>query len=110
MARVSAFAAALLAGTGFVGANDANAQTADDVLNKMTPEQGSSYLAGIVEGLAQARWQRDRPDETGFKCIYDWYYSDTETIHNRVTQWFGRHPDKAAGALMYVLVKQECGE
>lgn len=90
--------------------NYAVAQSADDVLNKMEPGETTSYLAGVVEGLAFARWLKDRPDQTGSKCIYDWYYeTDTETRFNRVRAWLKRHPDKGVGALMYVLIKKECG-
>jgi len=88
----------------------ANALTAGDVLNKMDPKQAIGYMDGIVEGLAFARWIKDKPSKVGMKCIYDWYYSDAEKIHGRITTWFNRHSDKPAGALMYVLTKKECGE
>lgn len=100
--------------TAMIGVNISNqvvAQTAGDVVNKMEPTHQTGYLAGIVEGLAFARWVKDKPDKTGMKCIYDWYYeSDTKTRFNRVRAWLERHPDKPPGALMYVLIKKECGE
>ena len=44
------------------GANgSAHAFTANEVLNKMKPEERQAYLAGIVDGLAQARWIKDKP-------------------------------------------------
>ena len=86
------------------------AQTADEVLNEMEPVRRTGYIAGMIEGLAIARWMKDKPDKTGMKCIYDWYYNgDTKKNFNRITQWFERHPDKPPGALLYVLIKKDCG-
>lgn len=92
-----------------VNVQQAKALTAGDVMNKMTIDQRLGYMDGIIEGLAFARWLKDKPSKVGMKCIYDWYYSDAEKIHGRITTWFNRHTDKPAGALMYVLTKKECG-
>lgn len=87
------------------------ALTADDVLNKMGPKESASYVNGIVEGLATARWLKDRPNADGAQCIYDWYYQEPITpVWNRVVAWFERHPDQSPGTLMHVLIKKECGE
>ena len=89
---------------------EANAQSARDVLTKMSTPESTSYIAGVVEGLAFARWIQDKPDKTGMSCIYDWYYGpDKEARFNRVRTWLERHPDKGVGPLMYVLIKKECG-
>ena len=87
----------------------APAQTAGDVMTKMSVEQRLSYIAGVLEGLAFARWIKDKPDKAGMKCIYDWYYRDAKKVHTGVTAWLSRHPDKLVGGLMYVLIKRECG-
>jgi len=100
----------IMAMTGITTLNQATAQSASDVLTKMKPEETTSYLAGVVEGLAAARWIKDKPDNIGMKCIYDWYYrGETEARFNRVRAWLERHPDKPVGTLMYVLIKKECG-
>ncbi len=80
---------------------------ADFVLNKMTSDQQVSFVAGVVEGLAFSRWQRDKPDRTGIQCIYAWYGKKDKWP--KIEQWFGRHPDKQVGPLLYILIKQDCG-
>ena len=90
-------------------ADAARAQTAGDVLDKMPAEQQASYIAGVIEGLAYARFLRDRPDETGMQCIYDWYYGSGAEKWGQIEQWFRRHADKPVGALVHVLTERECG-
>lgn len=92
-----------------VSPKNASALTADDVLNNMTQEQGTSYVNGVVEGLATARWYQDRPNDSGMNCIYDWYYQQPiSDSWKQVLTWLERHPDKEVGALMYVLLNQKC--
>lgn len=86
------------------------ALTAKDVLNKMNDDERFSYLAGIADGLAQARWMKDKPDDTGMKCIYDWYYKGGKRKFNQVYGLLELHPEKPTNAIMYVLIKKECGE
>ncbi|MDJ0826418.1 MAG: hypothetical protein QNJ16_13010 [Rhodobacter sp.] len=78
-------------------------------MNKMNPDERRGYLAGIVTGMAQARWIADRPDNTGSACINDWYFRGDGTAQAKVDAWFERQLDKPAGALMFVLIKKECG-
>ncbi|CTQ58135.1 hypothetical protein LA5095_01947 [Roseibium album] len=90
---------------------EARAQTAGDVLDKMSAEQSASYINGVVEGLAYARWLKDRPDQTGMRCIYDWNYGeDSEVNTQRLLTWFEQQPDKPVGALVHVMIKKDCGE
>ena len=89
--------------------NVASGQTAGDVLDRMAAEQQASYIAGVVEGLAYGRFLRDRPDETGMQCIYDWYYDSGAEKWGEIEQWFRRHADKPVGALLHVLIGRECG-
>lgn len=107
----SPFSVMILAVVAFLsGGRDAAALTADDVLNKMSAEERVAYVSGIVGGLAYSRFLRDKPDETGMNCIYDWYYTGEEARHQQITQWFERHLDKPAEPLLYILIKRECGE
>ena len=88
----------------------AAALTANDVLNKMSSAEQTAYISGVVEGLAQARWIKDKPDQSGMTCIYNWYYKGEKDVDRRLNVWFEKHPDKPANALLYVLIKKECGE
>ena len=79
------------------------------VLEKMETKQRYGYVSGIVEGLAFSRLLRPTPDKVGSRCIYDWYYGNAEHW-KLITAFFKRHPDKPAAALLYVMLKKECGE
>lgn len=107
-----AVAGAIIAGAGVAIANDVQASdlNADAVMNKMSTEERNAYLSGVVEGLAYSRYLQDRPDEAGMNCIYDWYYSDGGETRRKIHAWFGKHPNRMSGVLLYVLIKQECGE
>ena len=87
----------------------ASSLNADAVLNKMTLEQRHSYVSGVIEGLAYSRWLKDKPSDVGMQCIYKWYYSGKTENLKKIYAWFERHPDKPVGALLYVLIKKECG-
>ena len=88
----------------------AQALTADDVLNKMNTDHQTSYVAGVIGGLAYSRFLRDKPDQSGMDCIYRWYYGSGSEKWTQIETWFSRHLEKEAEPLLYVLVKRECGE
>ena len=80
------------------------------VMNKMTAEQRTSYIMGLVDGLAYSRWQHDKPSEVGMKCIYDWYFQDNAALwKNTLAPTFERYKGRPATAILYVLTKKECG-
>jgi hypothetical protein len=107
----SPFSATILAAVFSLSfARETMALTADDVLNNMSVKEQTAYVAGIVGGLAYARFLRDRPDEAGMTCIYDWYYTGEAARHQQINQWFERHLDTPVEPLLYVLIKKECGE
>lgn len=87
----------------------ASALTADDVLNKMSSKERVGYIAGMVGGFAHSRFQRDKPDQSGMNCIFDWYYGSGATKWQLIETWFSRHLDKQVEPLLYVLLKKECG-
>ena len=103
-----------LASVMMLGAQSAQATelNAGFVLDQMNADQRVSYVAGVVEGLAYARFLKDRPDDTGMMCVYDWYsiHGTDEARWNRIKTWLRRHEDKPVGVLMHTLIKQECGE
>ena len=85
-----------------------HAQTADDVLNRMSEEQSFSYISGVVEGLAAARWAAEQPDSSGMTCIYNWYFDQDGDVHLTITEWLARNSDQRAGFLIYALTQKEC--
>jgi len=80
------------------------------VLNEMTSDQQVSYIAGIIEGLAFSRWLKDGKIMDGMNCIYDWYYENSLEKWKQIEAFFGEHPARQPGPLVYILVRAECGE
>ena len=79
------------------------------VMNEMTEEQRYGYISGVIEGLAYSRFLRDKPNQDGMNCVYNWYYEGGEGNFRKLDAWLNRHPDKQVGVLLYVLIKKECG-
>lgn len=77
---------------------EAHALTADDVLTVMEESEQRGFIAGAVGGLAFSRYLRDKPDQTGMNCIYDWYYQGGAENDRKIIEWFERHPDKSPEA------------
>lgn len=75
---------------------------------QMEPEQRWSYIAGIVEGLAYARYIQDGQETAGMACINNWFYEQDGAIE-QVYQAFGEFADYPPGAVMSVLLDQVCG-
>lgn len=91
----------------FGGVAQAETLNAGFVMSQMNADQRASYVSGVVEGLAFSRYLRERPDEAGMKCIYQWHAdTDTEDLH----AWFERHPERTISVLLYTMMKRECGE
>lgn len=82
--------------------------TAKTVMEKMPAEQRYPYLAGVVEGLAYARYVRDGKQTTGMECIYDWFYKKPETI-NLIYAALGKYQDFTPGAVIEALTHKPCG-
>ena len=97
----------LLSGTHIAIAKELNAGF---VLNQMSTDQRTGYLFGVVEGLAYARFLRDKPDQTGMNCIYDWYHGAGSDVRRaKVRKLMKKHHDRPVGPLLFVLLKKECG-
>jgi hypothetical protein len=79
---------------------------ANAVMNLMTPEQRSSYLQGIIEGMAYARYRQDG-HEAGMQCMYKFYY-DGDAGPKKVIDAFFKYRDHTPGALMAALLEKEC--
>lgn len=101
--RGGIISSALFLGCAAAHAEDLNAGA---VMNLMTAEQRSSYLQGIVEGMAYARYQQDG-NEAGMQCIYKFFY-DGDAGVAKVIDTFFEYPDHTPGALMAALLEKEC--
>ncbi|MCM2397751.1 hypothetical protein NBH19_16895 [Rhizobium sp. S95] len=82
--------------------------TTEKVLKEMGTEERASYLAGVVEGLAYARYAKDGKKTEGMTCIYDWFYK-TEGTPNAILTAFQRFTEYTPGAVMAAMIEKECG-
>ena len=89
--------------------------TAGVIMEKMDAKERFPYVAGVVEGLAYARYRRDnenvdgdKKSVEGMKCIYDWFYEKKGTIDLIYTS-FGRYPSYSPGVIIGNLVRKDCG-
>lgn len=82
-------------------------------MQKMKSEERFPYIAGVVEGLAYARYLRDGKQPAGMTCIYDWFYKgkDGKSSDDNITTIyaaFGRYPDYPPAAIVEVLLDKAC--
>lgn len=92
------------------------AMTAEVIMTKMTEKERYTYVAGVVEGLAYARYRSDNRDvsgenknATGMACVYDWFYKK-EASWTHITQAFTKFGSHYPGAVVAALIRKECGE
>ena len=78
------------------------------IMERMTNDERFHYIAGVVEGLAYARYLRDRQRTEGMACINEWFYR-TEGAIDQVYVAFGEFPDYPPGAVLSVVLDQVCG-
>ena len=79
------------------------------VMTEMSEEERFTFVAGIVEGLAYARYVSDGNQPEGMACIYDWFYEDSGNI-DRLYQAFEAFPEHFPGAVVAAVLNRDCGE
>ena len=77
------------------------------VMERMDNTERFAYIAGLVEGLAYARYVRDGQQTEGMACINNWFYRREGAV-DQVYVAFGEFPDYPPGAVMSVLLDQVC--
>ena len=80
------------------------------VMDELELKQQYMLVQGLLQGLAYARFLKDKPNETGMTCIQQWLFQDGETKRWKIVEAsFRKHHDKPPAALVHALVKRECG-
>lgn len=82
--------------------------TAGSVMEKMGLEERAAYLAGVIEGLAYARYAKDGRQTDGMGCIYDWYCR-TDGALRKIYAALDRFSDYTPGAVLAAMIEKECG-
>jgi len=101
--KVTAFTAALLA---FANAGPAWSLTGEDVLDRMSSDESSGYLAGSIEMaafLSAMQGNNQRAD-----CIMDWYYNQDGV--EKLVAALSSYKDRQALPVVHVIIKKACGE
>ena len=84
-----------------------NAKT---VIDKMSSEEKASYIAGLIDGLAYARYKNEgKKTDGGMKCIYDWYQKKEGTVENIILS-FHKYKTYTPNAIIAAMIEKECGE
>jgi len=89
---------------------EANALTGGEILTKLDTDGQYHYVSGVLQGLGYARFLKDKPSQTGIKCIQQFLLQDDSTEKwQTIQQWLKHHEEKPAGVIIYALVSKECG-
>ncbi len=92
----------------FHSAKAETAFTAGVLLEKMPAADRFTFVAGVVEGLAYARYLADGKQADGQACIYRWFY-ETPGVTQKIYAAFERYPDYMPGPIIAALTRQKCG-
>lgn len=80
------------------------------VTNEMSSKQKNAYFAGVIEGLAFARYIKDGKNAAlGMNCILSWYYEEKGTAR-KITLALRKFETHSANAIIGALVKKQCGD
>lgn len=77
-------------------------------MQRMDGAERFTFVAGIIEGLAMARYARDNQQPAGMRCIYDFLYQNREAALRQIYAGFERYPTYPPGTVVHVLVSQRC--
>ncbi|WP_195820700.1 hypothetical protein [Roseobacter sp. MH60115] len=88
-------------------AGSASDFTAGKVISDMNAAEQYSYLAGLTEGLAYARYRADGSMTNGMTCIYQWFYDEDGTF-DVILAAFAKFQERTPGAIMAALIQRRC--
>ena len=89
-------------------ANAQTTMTAGVIMEKMPQADRYPFVAGIIEGLAYARYVKDGKKTDGMGCVYDWFYKNKGRIQD-IYQAFDRFKEHLPGTIVATMVAKECG-
>ena len=103
--ELSPMMAAALIGTSLV-TSEANALTAEDVMERMSQPERIGYIHGLVD-MAAYQARLDGNEELA-QCIAAWFYDSDEGPQ---TVWanLDAYSDHATEAILTLLIERECG-
>lgn len=100
-------AAILLLTLGIVPQAQARDFTAGVVMEEMDAADRFTYVAGVIEGLAYARFAADGQKPEGMVCIYDWFYESGDAM-TKIEATFIKYGTYLPGAVLAAMLKKRC--
>ena len=89
---------------------NAGSISAKTLIEKMSSEEKAYYIAGLIDGLAYARYKLEgKKTDGGMKCIYDWYQKKEDTVENVILA-FHKFKSYTPNAIVAAMIAKECGE
>ena len=90
-----------------IPAADAKDFTTGVVMTEMEPSERYTFVAGVIEGLAYARFAADGKTPEGMGCIYDWFY-ETGNAMETIELTFIRYDTHLPGAVLAAMIQKRC--
>lgn len=111
LSKYKYFAVIILSmGISSIQTDKAQALTGEEILTKLDTDGQYDYVSGVLQGLSYARFLKDRPDQTGAKCIATWLIRGRNRNWEIAEKWLKHHKEKPAGVIIYTMVSKECGK
>lgn len=82
--------------------------TAGVVMKKMPVSDHFPFIAGIIEGLAYARFEKDGQKPQGMVCVRKWFYDNNKEKMDQIYLAFGKFPDYPPATVISAMLKQVC--
>lgn len=82
--------------------------TAGVVMEKMAGGERYTFVSGIVEGLAYARFIRDGKNEAGMKCVLDWFHGNNKVAMDDIEILFAKYPAYPPAPIVSTLAERKC--
>lgn len=80
--------------------------TGADVMEKMSKDESSGYLAGNIDMAIQLLYHQGQKERSN--CIQDWYYHQGGV--KQVVQALYHFKDRQAQPVIYALIERACGK
>ena len=82
--------------------------TAGVVMGKMAGGERYTFVSGIIEGLAYARFLRDGKNEEGMRCILDWFHGNNKVAMDDIEMLFAKYPAYPPAPIVSTLIERKC--
>ena len=95
--------------------NTGTPMTAGVIVDEMPVRERTSFVMGIVEAMAYARFVKDtkakgEKDHVGMDCIYGWFHKNGVQRMSQIDAAFRKYKDHLPSIVMTAMIRKACGE